>query len=162
MKTFVATVLVAAVVGTAVFAGGPRSGCYQRDYTQAHLSSHPDQIVDQITLLIRKDDYGETVASMRVLTANQGHVALSGHGNQLFDQFLICWADGARTGCSVECDGGRFEVTRDTGKALTFRTRNLWVGNTDECGGAIDLAERPGQPVSYRLNKVGASACSGM
>jgi len=144
------------------FAGGPRQGCFVRDYTDAHLARHPDQIVDRIALRIRKDDYGDIVADMRVLLARQGHVARSGHGGQSMEQFLFCWTEGKKTGCSVECDGGHFTITRDTGKVLTFRTDYLMVGDTDECGGAVDLAEIPGQAVSSRLDRASTAVCDGM
>ncbi|MCP3971522.1 MAG: hypothetical protein GY717_14635 [Rhodobacteraceae bacterium] len=162
MKKTIIAAVVTALAGGAALADGPPPGCYHRDYTDAHLAKHPNQVVDWITMIVEHDQYGHDVARMRVYTANQGHVRRSGHGHRVFDQFLFCWDDGRRARCGVECDGGGFVMTRYTGKSLTFETRNLWIGDTDECGGAIDLAEIPGRAVKYRLDRVSASICHGL
>ena len=62
-------------------------------------------------------------------------------------------------GCSVECDGGSFYVARETSTKMTIATSTLWVGETEECGGAINLAEIPGQEVKYLLHRVDESFC---
>ena len=61
--------------------------------------------------------------------------------------------------CSVDCDGGFFEVTRDTGDSIDLTLTYLWVGDTEECGGAVDIAEVSGEPVVYRLYKSPPEAC---
>jgi len=163
VRNIIFTSLAAILLAGSGWAGGPPPGCYHRDYTDAHLRKHPKQIVDWITMIVERDQYGQDAARMMVFTANQGHVQNSGQGHQVFTQFLFCFDEaGGKARCSVECDGGGFVVTRDTGKSLTFQTKNLWVGETDECGGAVDLAEIPGKPVKYRLDRVSDSACDGL
>ena len=156
-----AAVIAAALAGAAAAADGPAPGCYARDYSDAHLAKHTAQIVDRMVMRIWQQDGGTTVADMWVITANQGHVRQSGLGGHRLWQFLICGSDDGQPICGVECDGGRMEITRQDSKGLTFRTRYLLVGPTDQCGGAIDLAEVPGQAVSYRLNAVPETMCDG-
>ena len=136
-------------------------GCYHRDYSPQHLASHPDQVVDWISMLVEKGQDGSTSARIRVASANQGHARRSGFGNHIFDQWLFCYDDNGGIACSADCDGGRFILTRQTQTSITFSTRYLMVGEQDDCGGALDLAEVPGQPVKYRLDRVSDSACDG-
>lgn len=157
-----ALALAAALAAGPAAAGGPLPGCFARDYSDAHLAANPAQVVDWIVLQVRPDPSAGTVADMWVATAMQGHVLQTGHGGQLFSQFLICWDEGGVPVCGVECDGGTLTVTAQGPDGLTFRTGYLMVGNAQGCGGAVDLAERIGQPVSYRLDRVDASVCDGL
>lgn len=135
-------------------------GCYERNYTQAHLAKNPNQVVAQIALRFGKSDT-ETVALMSVLTANQGHAQKAGNGGKLFEQFLLCSAtNGDNWRCSVECDGGSLEVVQLDGEILKFSTQYLLVGATDECGGLVDLAEKQDQKVTYKLTRVADSQCA--
>ena len=111
-----------------------------RDYSAAHLAQHPNQIVDWIRLKVFQDAYDGTVADLDVLFANQGHVAGSGFDGRIVGQALHCWESGGETGCSVDCDGGSFIVTKDDGAVLMFKTDGLMVGDTESCGGAVSLA----------------------
>ncbi|MDU8929993.1 hypothetical protein RXV86_21620 [Alisedimentitalea sp. MJ-SS2] len=157
-----------AVLLTAPAIAEPTLGCFARDYSDAHLAAHPDQIVDRIWLEFFKYppevfDGDDPYASVRTLTANQGHVARDGFGGQVFDGGMFCYPDQRRGGdawnCSVDCDGGWFQIIRDDGEVLELRTRYVMVGDTETCGGAIDLAERPQQFVTYRLNRVDDAVC---
>ncbi|MCK4713676.1 MAG: hypothetical protein KAT26_12440 [Marinosulfonomonas sp.] len=161
--TYIKTLLAALAIAMPLQAqSAPPQGCFTRDYSDAHLAANPDQVVEQISLKFSRQAE-ERIAEMRVLTANQGHVRQSGHGGQVFEQFLYCF-DGMITdgiwACGVECDGGRMEIIRDDGKILEFRTKYLMVGETEECGGAIDLAETENVLVVYRLQRVADSQCS--
>ncbi len=163
MRNIIFTSFLAALAAPALAQdGGPPFGCYARDYDAAHLAAHPDQVVDRITLRVYRDQHGQHVAGLQVLTANQGHVAMSGNGGQVFDQWLVCWEESGTQFCGVECDGGSFQVTRYTGEALTIELRSLWVGDVQGCGGAVDIGERPGQSVKYRLDVMPDSACEGI
>ncbi len=109
------------------------------------------------------DQGGARYARMLVSFANQGHVRRNGQGAQVLDQFLFCFDDAEGTAsCAVECDGGSFRITRQDKTGLTFQTKYLMVGNTDDCGGLINLAELPGRAVKYRLNRVAPQMCDGM
>ncbi len=158
-----ATLKLIAVTG-ALLAGpalaeGPDAGCYVRDYSDAHLAQSPAQVVDWMQLWVYEDENSNKLANMLVGFANQGHVAGTKHAGQVLDQFLLCFDYDSRKGCTVECDGGNFFVTRDTGEAMTIETDYLMVGATDSCGGAVDLAEKPGKAVKYKLNRVAAHQC---
>ncbi len=144
-----------------VLAEGPAEGCYVRDYSAAHLAGQPAQVVDWMQLWVYSDENRNKLANMLVGFTNQGHVANTKHAGQVLDQFLLCFDYDGRKGCTVECDGGNFFVTRDTGDAITIETSYLTVGYTDSCGGAVDLAEKPGQPVKYKLYRADARQCEG-
>ncbi len=147
--------------GTAV-AEGPDVGCYARDYSSAHLAKQPAQVVEQMALRVYEDELGNRLADMEVTFANQGHVANGMFAGQTLNQFLLCFDYQGRAGCAVECDGGAFNVVRQKSDSITIETDLLMVGDTGECGGAVDLAEVPGKAVRYRLNRVGASRCEGL
>ena len=147
-------------VGAAT-AGGPVPGCYARDYSDAHLAANPDQVVDRIVLRVRADAGAGTVADLWVITARQGHVLKSGQGGRRFTQFLYCRDESRGPVCAVECDGGSFTVTAQGPDGLSFSTDYLLVGEGEGCGGAVDLAERPGRAVTYRLDRVAWSVCDG-
>ncbi|MDH3475423.1 MAG: hypothetical protein OEM59_17215 [Rhodospirillales bacterium] len=156
----ISAIVALALAGAATAQEGPRLGCYARDYTAAHLASHPDQIVGHIVMRVRPDPAGPgTLADLAVWTADQGHVRKAGLGGQRFDQVLICWREGKAAVCGVECDGGLMQVERDDGEVLQFRTDYLLVGGGG-CEGLVDLAERPGQAVSYRLSRAPDAACA--
>ncbi len=159
--------VLGAVLGFSVGQGalaqsGPQPGCFSRTYTADHLKSQPNQVVEAMRLKIY-DQGGARYANMRVLFANQGHVRRNGQGAQVLDQFLFCFddSDGTPT-CAVECDGGSFRITRQDKSGLTFQTKYLIMGETEGCGGLIDLAEIPGRAVKYRLNRVEPQVCEGM
>ncbi len=149
-------------VGGAWAQSGPEPGCYSRNYSAAHLQSQPDQVVAAMKLKIYDQDGGR-FARMIVSFANQGHVRRDGHGAQVLDQFLLCFDESDGTPiCAVECDGGSFRITRQDKTGLTFETDYLMVGNTEECGGLINLAEKPRESVKYRLGRVDPQNCQGM
>ena len=141
---------------------GPTPGCYFRVYDEDHLKAHPEQVVSAMRMRVY-DDQGYRYAALEVLFANQGHVRRAGQGEQLLDQSLSCFIDndGDRT-CAVDCDGGSFRVVRETNSAMTIETGYLWVGPSEECGGAIDLSEGPGNLTRYRLDRADDAQCGGM
>lgn len=136
------------------------AGCYARAYDAAHLTSQPAQVVKAITLQVHAGSAKSTTATLRVRAADQGHARRSGQGGRRFDAFLLCdrTMDGWR--CGVECDGGSLIVTRHDTQVLEFRTNHLMTGAGDSCGGMLDLAELPGQPVTYRLFSRPDDVCS--
>lgn len=154
--------IAALFLATPLHAEDLRPGCYYRDYSAQHLAAHPDQVVDWIKMVVEKDSYGDTVARMLVASANQGHAKLNTRGGRLFEQWLFCYKENGRTACAADCDGGRFFVTRQTRDSLTFETKYLMVGENEDCGGALDLAEIAGKSVKYRLDRVSDSACDGL
>lgn len=134
--------------------------CYARDYSPEHLASQPDQIVDEFYLQFSHEPkYDETYAAISVTLTGQGHVAGTPLAGRTLDQGLTCWVDDTRAGCSVDCDGGWFEVTRNDGDVFELRTDYLLVGDVEGCGGAVDLSEGPGRPTTYRLMRVANAIC---
>lgn len=139
-----------------------REGCYIRDYSDAHLAAHPDQVVDWIRVRISHNaQYGDTYAGLDVLFADQGHVAGTDIAGQVLDQGLVCFEDGGGVGCAVDCDGGSFRVLKNDAKTLMFKTSTLWVGDTEGCGGAANIAEVMGQEVTYLLHRTDDAYCEG-
>lgn len=159
--TFTSWAAALALASAAAAQDGPSLGCYARDYTAAHLAAHPEQVVARIVMRVRPDVPGgaTTVADLAVWTGDQGHVRKAGQGGRRFDQAPICWREGKAALCGVECDGGILRVERDDGEVLQFATDYLLVGG-EGCGGAVDLAERPGQAVSYRLGRAPEATCA--
>lgn len=167
---FTSLIAVLSMSGTSFAEGGPQHGCYARDYTDAHLANHPDQIVDRMVIYAGPawytrsqggDDERPTWMKLALWTADQGHVRENGQGGQRFDQALVCGEnEKGHLYCAVECDGGSMNFQRDDGDVLQFETSYLIVGKTDSCGGVVDLAEYVGQLVSYRLERVPDTVCT--
>jgi len=151
--------LSVAMLAEPVMAQGVPEGCYVRDYSASHLAEQPAQVVDWMQLWVYSEEGFNRQANMLVGFSNQGHVAKTKHAGRVLDQYLSCFEYDGRRGCSVACDGGSFTVTRDAGDSMTIETRYLMVGETDTCGGAVDLAEKPGQSVKYKLYRADASQC---
>lgn len=150
------------LAGAAAAQEMPQEGCYARTYDAAHLAAHPDQVVAAMRMRVAVED-DLRFAAMTVTFADQGHAGRNGFGGRTLRQWVDCREDGrGRPFCGVECDGGWFIVTRQDAVGLTFRTDSLMVGDTEGCGGAVDLAEFPGQAVFYRLNRVDDAVCEGM
>lgn len=152
--------LLAVVSGAVAEPTGPTLGCFAREYSKEHLATHPDQFIARMVLWFHVDQSGTTeVGNMAIWTANQGRIANTDQVNRRYDQFLLCWEDAQQVKCAVECDGGSLNVSHDDGTKLVFETDGLWVGETDECGGAINLTEKPNEPVAFLLNRTGESQC---
>ena len=69
-------------------------GCYGRDYSDAHLASHPGQGIDWITINFYPSPYAdqgatETWADITVMTANQGQAARDGVGGMILTETAI-------------------------------------------------------------------------
>jgi hypothetical protein len=156
----------------------PEPGCYARTYDAAHLAAHPDQVVAGMRLnFVRADGSegmnaapGSVIAFLDVVLADQGHVARAsapedgfpdGFGGQPMYAALLCPGQGMT--CGSECMGiaqdTGFAVTGNDGKALTIRTRSLPVGQGQDCGGFTDIAEAPGQLVTFVLDRVDDAVC---
>lgn len=154
-----------AVCASAGFAEMPEPGCYERVYSAQHLKAHPEQVVSAIRMRVF-DQANERLVNMEVLFANQGHVKRAGLGEQVLTQQLFCQSsnrEGGRDFCAVDCDGGAFEVVRQDADGIAIRTEYLTIGDTESgCGGAINMAEKPDQPVTYVLNHAGPKLCGGM
>lgn len=158
IKTLIATLAFAMPLQAQ---SAPPTGCFIRDYTDAHLAANPNQIVDQISLGFAQH-YNERMGFLNIVTAKQGLVQQQGLGGQSFAQTLYCtdkMDDSGRWSCGVECDGGRMEILRLDGEILEFKTDYLLVGETDECGGNVDLAETQGHYSTYRLHRVADHMC---
>jgi hypothetical protein len=145
--------LLAALAGPASAA---EPGCYARDYTDAHLAAHPDQIVRSIMIRILAEDRDTGIGAwLWVTLADQGYVKEAGLGGTELETELVCGAD--RAYCGIECDGGTFDIAQD-GDALTLTTSRIIVGGGCETG-YVDLAEHPDTPVSYRLTRAPDTLC---
>ncbi|MBP0484061.1 hypothetical protein [Sagittula salina] len=160
--------LLAAALGGAVGAASGEDlapGCYERVYSPAHLSAHPGQVVSMLRFHVGQwvTEVARDATLSVVMVGQGGAVGLNPWGDAL-KQSLFCGSETQETvHCRVQCDGGGLEVTRQDAAGLTFRTRYLLVGEgQDGCGGLADLAEAPGQWVSYRLNRVDDVFCEDM
>ncbi|WGW03841.1 hypothetical protein [Tropicibacter oceani] len=144
-------------------AGEVLPGCYERAYTAEHLASQPAQVVREIRLWV--GDWTTEVAragKLEVIAANQGRARASDQHGRVLTQTLYCGNEAGEATCLAECDGGSLEVRKQDSAGMTFRTRYLMVGEVGGCGGSLDLAEVPGQWVSYKLFRVPDARCDGM
>lgn len=136
-------------------------GCFQRSYDKAHLAAHPDQHIASLLLWIQENpidpkdryDWGALDATL------SGQGASGGRAGEVMDQLMLCYADDPHPRCAVECDGGGFDIVRSDATGITIETAYMLIGSAEGCGGALDLAEVPGQAVRYRLNRVADELC---
>lgn len=138
--------------------------CYARNYSDAHLAANPAQVVQSMVFAFEQGE-AEVLVNMAVKVANGGHAKGGPLVGKWVRQGMFCFDGGAGqvgTRCAIECDAGSMEVVKVTPNSLTFRTNYLTVGEADECGGSIDIAERPGQPVSYKLMKADPKHCEAL
>lgn len=140
---------------------GADPSCFVRDYDAAHLAKSPAQIVQSITVLL-PDDPRRDGMRLSASFADQGHVAGTPHSGQTLIQGLFCLTEDGPLRCGVECDGGLLTVTRQDAKVLEFQTDYLTMGDSEQCGGTVDLAEIPGQSVTYRLFKTDLARCDAL
>jgi hypothetical protein len=154
----VAAALIAAATGAPAVAGPV---CFARDYDAGHLARNPAQVVRNMRILL-PDDPRRDGLRLSVTLADQGHVVADGMAGRSLGQGLFCLDGPGPLTCGVECDGGLLVVTRRDAGILEFRTDRLTVGDAEDCGGSVDLAERPGQPVTYRLFAAPMAACEGL
>jgi hypothetical protein len=164
-KTVVQTALAGALVMAASMASANeiRPGCYERIYSSGHLATHPDQHVAAIRMKVGEWATNVSRATqLEAVVANQGRARGSRYAGRTLSQFLFCGTEGRWDTCVAGCDVGSLQVIKQTNTSMTFRTRYLLVGEVADCGGEIDLAEIPGQWVSYKLNRAPDSACKGM
>lgn len=144
----------AALAATPLVAETTPTGCFAREYSQAHLASHPEQVVEAMWLQIL-DGSGDSrypTFWIAVVMAHQGHALRNGLGGTFLEERGSCEA--ARE-CAVFCDGGGFDITRVEPSFIEITTPYMRVAKGDACGDGLhaysSLAERPEQPTTYRL-----------
>lgn len=161
MRSIIFTSLIAMAIGPLSAEATPL-GCYARDYDEAHLAAHPDQVVRSIRLDFRHDEKcDQDWVAIAAIMADQGHARRDGHGGRHFDQSASCHHGDNGFACSVDCDGGSFTVTREEGDILEITTYHFSMGAADGCGGVTNLAEALtyGEPTIYRLYRSSADDC---
>ena len=140
-------------------------GCFARIYSDAHLAKNPNQVVRSISMSFG-DFAGDTVpwVDVEAEIADQGHARGTGQGGNTYGQIARCSDQGnSKTGwtCSVECDGGTLRIDRLDAASLLVSLDYFIMNTGDDCGGVVDLAEEPGQFVSYKLVRQPDAACAG-
>ena len=155
----------AALLGLTGAAVAAPEGCFERRYDASHLAGHPGQVVAEISVAF--GDFGGDVTpwmDVQVRAADQGYAAEAGQGGGLLGTIARCSPSDATLygwSSSVECDGGTLHIEALDDRKLVMRTGFFLVGTGDDCGGEMDLAETPGQSVTYRLNRVPDQRCAG-
>ncbi|MGJ8615447.1 MAG: hypothetical protein ACSHWS_01325 [Sulfitobacter sp.] len=140
-------------------------GCFARTYSDAHLAKHPAQVVREISMSFG-DFAGDDVpwVDVEAEIADQGHARGTGQGGNTYGQIARCTDGGnSKTGwtCSVECDGGTMRIDRLDATSMLVSLEYFIMNTGDDCGGEVDLAEVPGQSVSYKLERQPDAACAG-
>jgi hypothetical protein len=143
---------------------GPEA-CFVRSYDAAHLARHPGQGVQGLRLwffdAMRGDPESRSVRIEAVL-ADQGQARADGVGGMTLRQTAFC-TDEAGGRCFVECDGGWFTISAQSGAAqsgggLEIETERFLIGDAEGCGGSTDLSE--GRRTIYRLEAAPPSGCA--
>ena len=135
-------------------------GCFTRHYDAAHLAAYPDQIVERVSLRLRREDFGMGFRLIARL-APQGHTGLAGFGGMIMSEEGQC-TDGQP--CYVYCDGGGFTLTRASEDSIDITTDHMRIARGDACDGTSevsDLSEGPGQSTTYRLYRSRDQLCGG-
>jgi len=138
-------------------------GCFTRVYSDAHLAGQPAQVVAAMWVNFWHDDKSDDAPSFRIdaLMADQGHARRDGLGGRIMGESGYCTSPDY---CAVFCDGGNFAVTRDTGDMIEITTDHLRLVAGGQCGEGVTavttLAERPGQPTTYRRYRADPVACA--
>ena len=120
--------------------------CWQRQYDEAHLKSHPDQQVTAMTFGAEfhrhedpePDNPGLTLFGMSVaLRDGKSGVASGG-----------CWlGEAGQLRCGVDCDGGGVALKlRDDGSLLIDLEATGYIRMEGECGGGMEDATFPLEP----------------
>lgn len=161
--TLAAAVSLVSILAGAAQANDIRPGCYERIYSSSHLKNHPGQHVAAVRMKVGEWATNVSRATqLEVVLANQGRAAGTWSAGRTLSQFMFCGTETRWDTCLADCDAGSLQVTKQTSSSMTFRTRYLLVGEVADCGGSVDMAEIPGQWVSYKLNRVSNSACDGL
>jgi len=92
-------------------------GCFIRDYDEAHLARHPDQVVDWIRMDISTDDFGETIVYLDVFTAHHGSAPRAGPGGNVLVQTLVLSQHNGQSRFRVDCGRGRRQPLNDAGSS---------------------------------------------
>ena len=144
------------------------AGCYARHYDAAYLAAHPNRAVASMRMKIGAAKYGPGFpAVMRVEAANQRQARIDGNAGKSFIQTFNCFNNKGVPTCSADCDSGNIEIAREDGKVLVFHTKGLamsGVGSLRElerCTFGVNLAERQGEDITYRLDRAPDAACEG-
>ncbi|MEJ6401439.1 hypothetical protein [Yoonia sp. 2307UL14-13] len=149
---------IAVSVATPLDAQDVPSGCYVRDYSEAHLAQNPEQIVDRISIIFGPHD-GVLLADVKVLLANQGSAARDGNGGAYVSETAANFSSPLQFG--VECDGGYFDVIEFDDEAMTIETPGIRISG-EGCGGeGIEtyLVEAGSEATRYILYRDELGAC---
>lgn len=137
------------------------AGCWARDYSAAHLAANPAQVVAAMRIVVPKAPRSDGLR-VAVTFSQQGHVAGTAMAGRRIAQGMFCLSDAGPLTCGIECDGGTAVFRPRADGALDLVTNYLLLGDPEECGGIVDLAEVSGQSVTYRLYPVDPDLCAGM
>ena len=143
---------------------GPQNSCYQRVYSQDHLSSHPTQRVSQIRIDHFPRTYGMENENGDIrfdpVTAELYFVVSVKfrNSNRVFRDGGFCTPGGQRYRCQIECDGGSFYLKdRDADSILLINDRGFRISGCSEQGYRI-LDPEPDDAV-FRLDRSPDLAC---
>jgi hypothetical protein len=154
--------------------------CFTRSYTEAHMRTHPKQLVRRLSLMVEvehiKDDdlYRYNFVMRADVRGKRKTLETSGECGWAYAEKP---REGRLIGCSVECDGGGVEIERQRGSTDTLlmhladvdaagqhsgragRIRMAACGDDEEAN-AIDLVSGADDK-TFRLSKAPLSACRG-
>ncbi|MBJ3785315.1 hypothetical protein [Devosia sediminis] len=162
MMALSAASVVAAELSDFLPAEDGATACWQRVYDEAHLASHPDQKVTQMTLamahkLFEGADEGMYVFGLDA-TLRDGTDGTTSGG---------CSAYEGEVRCGVDCDGGGLALElRDGGSVLADLEAYGYIRMESECGSDGEEASFPIEPglddKQFLLHVADAKVCKAL
>lgn len=152
-KTILILVTLFAMVAGPVFA---EMGCFQRVYTNSHMSKNKNQTVK--AMVLRFSDYASAAF-------NTGEIAGVGvqfrDSGKFYTDSMFCFQDASRVWCGIECDAGGGVIRWKDKNTILLDTKGFLVGA--DCGTGIDyrrVSDIGVESTTYRLNRVASDKCS--
>ncbi|UYN99828.1 MAG: hypothetical protein KIT02_00875 [Devosia sp.] len=161
------TLVVAPVTAQELGVFGPtESGnyaCWKRDYDAAHLASHPDQLVTNMSLVV---DFPTEAEAREFSSFYDFSLDATLRGGKSGNGSGTCTPSGDGTGmvCGIDCDGGGVAVgIRDDGSVLVDLEHYGYIRLDGECAGGDEADTFPLEAgvddKTFLLHPVTGKAC---
>lgn len=158
MKKILLALLIFGILGKHIGASENVKGCYIRDYDNAHLARHPNQLVTNVRLLI-KDARGDSNNPYHFFL----QVRMRGSSKALITAGFCEWK-GPGLHCMVECDGGGINVSPRSAYVMMYLDRIRMATCESDKGNIEDGKEISGgiDDREFRVHRVDDSMCHNM
>lgn len=128
MKPVKLTLALAMCVFAQAAASAEISGCFSASYNAAHLTKYPSQTPTFLSVLITRQDGNTMFDVTAMLRGKRGKWGEAGG----------CFASGPGLKCSVDCDGGGFELQANGNLLTLSNTRGFRIAEVS-CEGETTI-----------------------